>query len=439
MEDYASKFSQAVVRGVSTSCDQTLEKVKAEAARDPISIKLRDIIVNGFPDSKAKLDIEMQQFWTVRHQMSVVDDLIILGAGRVFIPVTLRKEFLHELHAAHPGRDRMLQRARQCVFWPGITNDVTNAVRGCQECEINKASQQREPLHQDQVPTRPGEAIAADFFTHDGREFLVITDKYSGWPAVCGFGRKGVSTTETTNRLTGWAANMGVPTRLTTDNGPQFKSEEFKRYCQDWGIKHEPSSPYHHESNGYAEAAVKSMKDIIRKIRPGRRFDEDLLKAILEYRNTPRKDGLSPAQRIFGKPMRTRMPYHPMVFKFSIHKEILRADRKAKTLRAEAKTRYDEHTRELPKLQVGDIVRLQHPITKRWDKIGKVVERHWRDRSYAVKSESGRLYWRNRRFIKLCKDGNQEPATKRKQAGKNSTPARRRSPRVSTAPKRYGQ
>ena len=45
--------------------------------------------------------------------------------------------------------------------------------------------------------------------------------------------------------------------------------------------------------------------------------------------------------------------------------------------------------------------RVQHPRTKRWDTIAEVVERKTSGRSYGVKTESGRMLWRNRRFLRL--------------------------------------
>ncbi len=55
---------------------------------------------------------------------------------------------------------------------------------------------------------------------------------------------------------------------------------------------------------------------------------------------------------------------------------------------------------ELKELSVGDMVRVQHHMTKRWDLIGEVIEIRPRGRSYLIRSESGRLYWRNRRFLR---------------------------------------
>ena len=57
-------------------------------------------------------------------------------------------------------------------------------------------------------------------------------------------------------------------------------------------------SPYYLQSNRRTEAAIKSMKQIIRTAWNGRYMNEGkLCRALLQYRNMPsRKDGLSPAQ-----------------------------------------------------------------------------------------------------------------------------------------------
>ncbi|QQP57295.1 Transposon Tf2-6 polyprotein [Caligus rogercresseyi] len=62
---------------------------------------------------------------------------------------------------------------------------------------------------------------------------------------------------------------------------------------------------------------------------------------------------------------------------------------------------YDVGSKELSELKVGDIVRVQHGLTKKWNLIAEVLEIRPRGRSYLVKTESGRLYWRNRRYLKL--------------------------------------
>ena len=44
-------------------------------------------------------------------------------------------------------------------------------------------------------------------------------------------------------------------------------------------------------------------------------------------------------------------------------------------------------------------VRIQNPTTRRWDCIGEIIGKG-KNRDYRIKTESVRMYWRNRRFIR---------------------------------------
>ncbi|KAK4313075.1 hypothetical protein Pmani_015544 [Petrolisthes manimaculis] len=63
------------------------------------------------------------------------------------------------------------------------------------------------------------------------------------------------------------------------------------------------------------------------------------------------------------------------------------------------KDSYDAHARPLPPLDLGTTVRVQHPVTKRWDTVGTVMG-IGRSRDYHVRTPSGRVLWRNRRFLR---------------------------------------
>ena len=77
-------------------------------------------------------------------------------------------------------------------------------------------------------------------------------------------------------------------------------------------LRHITSTPTYPQSNGKAEATVKSMKRIIRAAWCGTGLDaETLARAILQCRNTPsRKDRLSPAQKLSGRPLQDTIPAH---------------------------------------------------------------------------------------------------------------------------------
>jgi len=50
-------------------------------------------------------------------------------------------------------------------------------------------------------------------------------------------------------------------------------------------------------------------------------------------------------------------------------------------------------------LETGTKVRVQNPISKRWDKTAVIIDVGNR-RNYRIKFESGRASWRNRRFLR---------------------------------------
>ena len=58
----------------------------------------------------------------------------LFKAHRLVIPTSLRAEYLQDLHAGHLGEEKTLLRARETVFWPGISGDMRNAVKLCDVC-----------------------------------------------------------------------------------------------------------------------------------------------------------------------------------------------------------------------------------------------------------------------------------------------------------------
>lgn len=292
-------------------------------------------------------------------------------------------------------------------------------------------------------PTRPYEMVTADIFHHAGYQYLVMADRFSGWPSIARLGRSADSA-QVIKHLRSWFMDKGVPVKLTTDGGPQFKSQEFSLWCQKWGIDHDRSSPHYHQSNGHAEAAVKAMKAVVAKSTVNGNLETDqFVEAVLEFRNTPRSDGRSPAQILFGRSMRSRVPAHFSTFAKCWKEESEAADKRSDKLRAKARERYDANAKTLPPFQVGDIVRIQNPQTKKWDKIGEIVGSARRSRSYIVKLESGRVYWRNRRFLRKLvarQSGESETRTTRPDPPQQTPPKQlvRRSERPRREPDRYG-
>ena len=77
--------------------DQTLEKVRAAATRDPEYQALREAITNGFPEYCHDLEPHLRPYWGVLSLFALDDDLIVYEP-RLLIPCNLRREILLRLH-----------------------------------------------------------------------------------------------------------------------------------------------------------------------------------------------------------------------------------------------------------------------------------------------------------------------------------------------------
>lgn len=379
--------------------DQTLEKVRAAATRDEEYQALRETIINGFPEHRHELEPQLRSYWSVRSQLALDEDLIVYGP-RLLIPRSLRRETLALLHDSHQGMDRTKRRARQTTYWPGIDRDIENVVSSCQRCRPLLPKQQHEPLWQDDdPPSRVFQSVSADYFHVAGRTYLVYVDRLSGWPYVTSCPRE-ASAAHLVTCLRSIFADTGVPVTLRTDGGPQFASSTLRRFLARWGVEHRVTSPYNPRANGHAEAAVKTVKKLITTTTRRGQLDEDeFARGLLELRNTPSAAGRSPAQVLFGHPMRSSVPAHHRSFASEWQRAADDCDVTAERLKSKAKQRHDSTARPLPRLHIGGYVDVQDHASGRWDRVGVIVGIGSR-RDYLIKMGSGRILWRNRKFLR---------------------------------------
>ena len=178
-------------------------------------------------------------------------------------------------------------------------------------------------------------------------------------------------------------------------------------------MRHRKSSEYNPHSNLRAETGVKTAK---RSLMTATKSDgspnwDAVAGALLQHRNTPIKDlGFSPAQLLFGRPIKDTLPVRPGDYNPS---EVWIHCRKQRELALRHKVikdgeRWNEHSRALPALTTGQHVFIQNQRgagkqAKRWDRTGVIVENSGNDK-YAIRVDgSGRVLQRNRRYLRSFK------------------------------------
>ena len=172
------------------------------------------------------------------------------------------------LHRAHQGSTGMSLRASSTVWWPGVTADIGRTRDLCRVCVRNAPSQRPMPPTEMVQPDYPFQKVAADYFYYAGHTYLVVVDRYSGWPSVSKCREE--SSAELIRLLRLLFCQYGVPEELASDGATVFTSVQTKRFLEIWGVQHRVSSAYFPHSNLRAETGVKSMKRLIKEnVGPG--------------------------------------------------------------------------------------------------------------------------------------------------------------------------
>ena len=414
----------ALVAGIGIDMDKffaiTWEMIQAESHNDQQMKTLAEQITKGFPAEKQHMPHDIAEYWDVRDSLNVAKGVILYN-DRIVVPRSLRNRVIENLHSAHQGITSMTSRAMSTVFWPGITSSIEKARQTCRTCHKNAPSQPKLPPIAPKIPTTPFQMICSDYFKLGAFWYLVTVDRLSGWSEVAQIkaqsgssGAKGLC-----QALRQLFATFGVPEEISSDGGPEFTAGESKDFYQRWGVKHRISSAYHPQSNGRAELAVKITKRLLENnTGPNGELNTDkVVCALLQQRNTPDRDcGLSPAEIIFGHPLRDGLPQINKSEVIHNNGDLRPEWREAWQLKEDAIRsrlvknceRLEAHSKELEPLREGDSVLIQNqipssPRSKKWDRQGIVIATGDNDQ-YLVKVEgSGRLTLRNRRFLRRFK------------------------------------
>ena len=366
-----------------------------------------ELINNGVPEDRTLWpDSTATHFFRLRSELSTIGPVVLVG-DRVVIPPSLQSEVLEVLHSAHQGTTGMTNRAVSSIYWPGMLADISRTRAACSSCNKSAPSQPSAPPTPLSHPAYPFELICSDYCSLHGRKFLIVVDRYSGWLSVYDAGKtegaKGLITALKTHFTT-----FGISMELASDGGPEYTAHATKSFLKDWGVHHRLSSAYFPHSNQRAELGVKSAKRMLREnVSTSGTLDTDKFKrALLTHRNTPDRDtGVSPAQVVFGRPIRDFIPIKPGLYQPRQEWILTRERRELALARRHVmqEKRLAEHTKALPRLKVSDVVMVQNqsgPHSLKWDRSGMVVEVLPYDQ-YKIKMDgSGHLSLRNRKFLK---------------------------------------
>jgi hypothetical protein len=226
-----------------------------------------------------------------------------------------KEKIITEMHncpvGGHQGIQRTIERIKLYISWPGLEQDVTQYVKECKTCQLNKDTRPnvKLPLTVTDTKTTPWEKVYLDIvgtlsMTETGMKYiLTCQDNLSKYFIAVPLQNQ--TADEVTNAF---VKNIiliyGIPTEIVTDQGSNFMSDVFKRICKLFKIEKVCTTAYHSESNGALERTHKTLANYLRCFCNTKlnNWDEWLPFASFTYNMTPHSvTKYTPYEILFGR------------------------------------------------------------------------------------------------------------------------------------------
>ena len=191
---------------------------------------------------------------TVAGELCVIGQLVLRGT-RIIIPSKLQPRTLALAHEGHLGVVGTKQNLRTKVWWPGMDKAAERHCRACHGCQLVARPDPPEPIRSTSLHDGPWQDLAVDLMgpLPSGHSLLVIVDYYSRFYEVEVM--QSTTTEKIIDRLADTFCRHGLPnTIIKSDNGPRFKSNEFREYCKQHSIIHQKVA-----ANGEVERQNRSL------------------------------------------------------------------------------------------------------------------------------------------------------------------------------------
>jgi hypothetical protein len=289
-----------------------------------------------------------------------------------------------------------------------MNDQIKDMINASKRCQFYKSSKQKQEQIQ-QTPFKdlyPMAEVGADLFKAGKHHFLIVVDRYSGFPFVA---RLNSMTAES---IIGHMEKMffllGRPGEIECDNGPCFRTE-FNNWAKERDITVNNYAPNKPMSNGLAERAVGIVKHMLLKHHLNY---ESFMNALMEFSSTPRTDSYSPSLVFYGRRMKTDAPITAAALR--MRTDLSAAESARQRVSDTKRNSANLQSTSRPDMIAGQTVSVQNPTTKRWDKRGVIVEaRDPRNRTFQVKID-GTVWTRSEMFLRPVHVPLTDPATGQK-------------------------
>ena len=362
---------------------------------DPEMQALADLIITGWPEDIKEVPHPLRPYWQHWETLTIEDGLVLWGEALI-IPPAERERTLHQLHQFHQGITKSQLLAHGSFFWPSINKAIEEVVHQCETCTQFQSQNAAAPLTPTPTPTpsHPWQMCATDIFTLEGIDHLVVGNFYPKMIFIWCLPPGESNANKVVSLLKEMFSEHGIPEVLRSDNGPQYASVQFADFCTSWGISHETSSRHYPQSNGFAEACVKSAKHALQWAKYS---GADPHLALLALRAMPINSKLpSPAELLYQCRLRTTIPAKI----WNSDPSVIQVHEQIDTYSEAVKWQADKCSKTLAPLYAGQPVVTYDTLQKLWVHATVICILPWS--SYLVCTSNGSTCWCMQRHLREC-------------------------------------
>ena len=124
--------------------DKRLKEIETHQDKDTLLHTLKGYCQKGWPD-KYSIQRAFCPHLQYSGELTVNEGLLLYGC-RIVIPASLRADMLNKLHEGHLGLTKCRERAKQSVWWPGLSKVLTRLIENCDICSRERTNF-KETLH----------------------------------------------------------------------------------------------------------------------------------------------------------------------------------------------------------------------------------------------------------------------------------------------------
>lgn len=170
----------------------------------------------------------------------------------------------HESKSNHRGIEETEKRIKEKYYWPNIKDAIQKFINECETCQKSKYERHPIKMQMNITPTaaKPFDIIHLDTYTVDREKFLTIIDSFSKYAQA--YHLKFATAAEIADNLITFFSHHGIPTKIVSDNGTEFKNTIITELLHLHKIKIHFCSPNHPQSNGVIERLHSTLAEHIR-------------------------------------------------------------------------------------------------------------------------------------------------------------------------------